>query len=634
MRIGGVAGGSQGQKLNMTNYNDQNYHSNQDGKQASNITQIKKKNFKQPVISYRNQSEIMKKIFGNEQYYNQVKSLFKGPQDEKIATLPLNMQQTSLNQRTSELPNHSQFSEQQMHRAQSTPHQEKKLELQKSDQKRKTMNQQFSSPNNQNNMYTNIQNIAGGTNYSQIHKDQIVIAKSREKLEQIDYNRMSTQPMPAIFNNSNTPQIIKNSGNQGSDQVEKAIFDLQDVKNNYFQEKQLYDQKIQKIQIKQQNSTIYGGSFLQGTNQTAKTQTGFFNNQRPMTQGNLFKNQSIINDENILQGDLEKVSKEDLRERLVVAEMVMKKLFQRNKDLEDIASQNQNQNLGDDTPKKSYQIDSIEKKVNKQESDNKIQSLQNDDEDIICKNCIDLRKESTQKESELQFKINELQLQLLEKTDTSKDQNHLQYLRMRLEETMNEAKRHFNNYIQLRLVNFIMQLNIQFRNTQNQFLESRLNSNQIQGGMKGQKLQGDILSMLKKNLEQQDQLMQQEQLNYRKSLQKIEQIIDKKDLQISKKDKKIKKLHEEIERRQFLETKVQKYVKGLITKNQKCTEFLQDLSESYQSHNRLKDKQAIDGFLKKLENKEYDENEGESTENENEEEENQISSNSVEVDDL
>jgi len=29
------------------------------------------------------------------------------------------------------------------------------------------------------------------------------------------------------------------------------------------------------------------------------------------------------------------VSKEDLKERLVVAEMVMKKLFQRNKDLED-----------------------------------------------------------------------------------------------------------------------------------------------------------------------------------------------------------------------------------------------------------------------------------------------------------
>lgn len=43
-----------------------------------------------------------------------------------------------------------------------------------------------------------------------------------------------------------------------------------------------------------------------------------------------------MSDENILKADLEKVTKEDLRERLVVAETVMKKLFQRNKDLEDI----------------------------------------------------------------------------------------------------------------------------------------------------------------------------------------------------------------------------------------------------------------------------------------------------------
>jgi hypothetical protein len=47
-----------------------------------------------------------------------------------------------------------------------------------------------------------------------------------------------------------------------------------------------------------------------------------------MTQGgSVFKNQAIINDENVLKGDLEQVSKEDLKERLVVAEMVMKKLF-------------------------------------------------------------------------------------------------------------------------------------------------------------------------------------------------------------------------------------------------------------------------------------------------------------------
>jgi hypothetical protein len=42
-----------------------------------------------------------------------------------------------------------------------------------------------------------------------------------------------------------------------------------------------------------------------------------------------------MNDNNVLKGELDQISKEDLRERLVVAEMVMKKLFQRNKDLED-----------------------------------------------------------------------------------------------------------------------------------------------------------------------------------------------------------------------------------------------------------------------------------------------------------
>ena len=46
-----------------------------------------------------------------------------------------------------------------------------------------------------------------------------------------------------------------------------------------------------------------------------------------MTQGNAFKNVALINDENVLKGDLDLLSKDDLRERLVVAELVMKKLF-------------------------------------------------------------------------------------------------------------------------------------------------------------------------------------------------------------------------------------------------------------------------------------------------------------------
>jgi hypothetical protein len=54
-----------------------------------------------------------------------------------------------------------------------------------------------------------------------------------------------------------------------------------------------------------------------------------------------------MTDNNILKGDLEQVSKEDLKERLVVAEMVMKKLFQRNRDLEDLvqAAKESQQNI-------------------------------------------------------------------------------------------------------------------------------------------------------------------------------------------------------------------------------------------------------------------------------------------------
>ena len=57
-----------------------------------------------------------------------------------------------------------------------------------------------------------------------------------------------------------------------------------------------------------------------------------------------------MNDNNILKGDLEMVSKEDLKERLVVAEMVMKKLFERNKNLEDqiLVSHKENNNASFD----------------------------------------------------------------------------------------------------------------------------------------------------------------------------------------------------------------------------------------------------------------------------------------------
>ena len=51
----------------------------------------------------------------------------------------------------------------------------------------------------------------------------------------------------------------------------------------------------------------------------------------------------------------------------------------------------------------------------------------------------------------------------------------------------------------------------------------------------------------------------------------------KKDQQIAKGEKHICKLKEEIDRRKFVESRVQKYVKGLINQNQRYTTFLEKL---------------------------------------------------------
>jgi hypothetical protein len=126
-----------------------------------------------------------------------------------------------------------------------------------------------------------------------------------------------------------------------------------------------------------------------------------------------------MNDNNILKGELDQVSKEDLKERLVVAEMVMKKLFQRNKDLED-------QMLA---AKESYTYDSIrdtsslsQQQQNKRLSISNIGSPKNLTElnnlDITtndeaadkreCHGCVKLNKELVHKEKEYQERINEL----------------------------------------------------------------------------------------------------------------------------------------------------------------------------------------------------------------------------------
>eukprot|EP00350_Pseudokeronopsis_sp_OXSARD2_P014014 CAMPEP_0170542902 /NCGR_PEP_ID=MMETSP0211-20121228/2188_1 /TAXON_ID=311385 /ORGANISM="Pseudokeronopsis sp., Strain OXSARD2" /LENGTH=105 /DNA_ID=CAMNT_0010846121 /DNA_START=1562 /DNA_END=1879 /DNA_ORIENTATION=- len=105
---------------------------------------------------------------------------------------------------------------------------------------------------------------------------------------------------------------------------------------------------------------------------------------------------------------------------------------------------------------------------------------------------------------------------------------------------MSEAKRHFNNYVQV-------------RDSYNKFLESKVGEGQISGGTKGQKIQNDILAMLKKNLESQEKTMKEEKESQVKAYSKLEELLEKKNQKLEKKEKEVTTLKEEIERRQFLE---------------------------------------------------------------------------------
>ena len=113
------------------------------------------------------------------------------------------------------------------------------------------------------------------------------------------------------------------------DEVEQAIFDLQDVKNTYMNEQREFEEKA-KSGFKTQEGFFQEHPSAQKNN--------FFG--RPQTQGGASKLKNVqgdlINDPvNNLHGEMDSLSKEDLKERLIVAEKVMKSLFQRNKDLED-----------------------------------------------------------------------------------------------------------------------------------------------------------------------------------------------------------------------------------------------------------------------------------------------------------
>lgn len=145
-----------------------------------------------------------------------------------------------------------------------------------------------------------------------------------------------------------------------------------------------------------------------------------------------------MNDDNILKGDLEMVSKEDLKERLVVAEMVMKKLFERNKNLEDQIAVNYKDtsfDVRDDQDKSDYKPGTNNKRLSHSINGNpkNLGDIEANDISTLggqneCPNCVELRKEMTIKEKEMQERFNDLQQSILKKNEGITKSSHIEYL--------------------------------------------------------------------------------------------------------------------------------------------------------------------------------------------------------------
>ena len=132
----------------------------------------------------------------------------------------------------------------------------------------------------------------------------------------------------------------------------------------------------------------------------------------------------LINDPaHNLHGEMDALSKEDLKERLIVAEKVMKSLFQRNKDLEE-----------------------------KFQNEAKTTAATSHFDQERCSAC-----PSVQAQNEtLNQRIEELEKEMVKlrqgkaEEGLSGDPSYKALMEVRLQETMAEAKRHHQSYLDMR----------------------------------------------------------------------------------------------------------------------------------------------------------------------------------------
>ena len=142
---------------------------------------------------------------------------------------------------------------------------------------------------------------------------------------------------------------------------------------------------------------------------------------------------------------------------------------------------------------------------------------------------------------------------------------------MRLDVSQAESKRHFENYVKVR-----NQLNQVFEQQElNQSGAKSSRDTTPKGGVKGNKLKQDLQARVTQaTLQEQELVLKQEERSYQAAIQKIEEKILVKDSKMSKLQIKVREQQEEIERRKYLEAKVQTYVRQLIGQNEKCKLFI------------------------------------------------------------
>lgn len=127
----------------------------------------------------------------------------------------------------------------------------------------------------------------------------------------------------------------------------------------------------------------------------------------------------LIGDPNSnLKNDMSELTKEDLRERLYVAETVMKSLFENNKKLE----------------------------VEKEEG-----GITSGGGTGACTKCETLEKDLQSKIDKLQARNSTLEVSLKQNgKDEGVNQTYKEFMTAQLEETKSEAKRHFESYVAMR----------------------------------------------------------------------------------------------------------------------------------------------------------------------------------------